>query len=158
MGLGLYGFSGYMGSFWLVPNEMGFLIIKVSGYKGWYSGYMVIFEAVEAGFEAVEANFEALEIGYTLRSPLEGSSRRPRQSTSRDRQRVWCWQTRPHLSSHFPDMSRCLYTDRLRFFRLYGAFLEDKTASHISGTHCSCLCWLIGCLEILKYSGPCIPY
>ena len=25
----------------------------------------------------------------------------------------------------------------LRFFRLYGVFLEDKTASHISGTHCT---------------------
>ena len=48
----------------------------------------MIFEAVEAGFEAVETNFEALEIGSMLRSPLEGSSRRPRQSTSRDRQRV----------------------------------------------------------------------
>ena len=34
MGLGLYGFSGYMGNFWADPNEMGFLIIKLSGYKG----------------------------------------------------------------------------------------------------------------------------
>ena len=31
MGLGLYGFSGYLVNFWAVPNEMGFHTIEYFG-------------------------------------------------------------------------------------------------------------------------------
>ena len=33
MGLGIYGFFGYMVNFWMVPNGMGFHTIKYFGYK-----------------------------------------------------------------------------------------------------------------------------
>ena len=33
MGLGIYGFFGYMVNFWMVPNGMGFRTIKYFGYK-----------------------------------------------------------------------------------------------------------------------------
>ena len=37
MGLGIYGFFGYMVHFWMVPNGLGFHTIK-------YFGYMVNFQ------------------------------------------------------------------------------------------------------------------
>ena len=50
-----------MVNFCLVLNQMDCHTIEYFGYKGWYSGYLVKFEDVEAYFEAVEANFEAVE-------------------------------------------------------------------------------------------------
>ena len=33
MGLGIYGFFGYMVIFWMDPNGMGFYTIEYFGYK-----------------------------------------------------------------------------------------------------------------------------
>ena len=40
MGLGLYGFSGYLGNFWVGPNVMGIYTIEYFGFKVRDSDYM----------------------------------------------------------------------------------------------------------------------
>ena len=43
MGLGIYGFFGYMVNFWVDPNGMIFYTIEYFGYKGYISDIWFIF-------------------------------------------------------------------------------------------------------------------
>ena len=53
-GIWIYGISGNMDHFWLVPNGMDFHTIGFFGYMEWISDIWIVlfFEAIEAGIQA----------------------------------------------------------------------------------------------------------